>query len=229
MRRRRGSSRKKDRNQVDVRSKFRVNNKIRVPQVMLIDEERKPLGTLQTHVALERAQEAGLDLVEVSPNTSPPVCRIFDFGKFIYQREKKLKEAKKHQKVTQLKEIKFRPYTDVHDYNFKVKHVIEFLGQGNKVKVTVRFKGQEMDNKDKGRTQIEKVIEATKTIAKLDSPVKMEGRIMHIVLGPLSSPTHKPSTPKKTTEKNTIKQEVPAKNPSIQDLIKQVPPVANKA
>ncbi len=134
--------------------------------------------------ALEIAREQGYDLVEVAPKSTPPVCRIMDYGKYKYEQSKRAKEAKKHQHVTHVKEMKFRPKTEDHDYQFKLKHVISFLESGDKVKATVRFRGREMTHIELGRRILEKIIEDTKDIASVEQQPKLEGRNMTLVVAP---------------------------------------------
>lgn len=163
----------------------RINDKIKVESVRLLDEEGEMLGVFSTPEALTMARERELDLVEISPNADPPVCQIIDYGKFSYQVEKKKKEAKKNQKVVHLKEIKLRPKTDVHDYNFKVKHVQEFLEDGDRVKITIRFKGREMAYIDSGKEQINRVIADTEGLAKPEGTPRLEGRNLSVTLVPI--------------------------------------------
>lgn len=170
---------------------FRTNQSIKSSTVRLIDDTGEMAGVKSLADALQIARAAGLDLVEISPQSSPPVCKIIDYGRFLYQREKKKKEAKKHQHTVQLKEIKMRPKTDVHDYNFKVRHVRSFLKHGDKVKLTIRFKGREMAFVDLGNKQIDRVIEDTKDLGKVESKPKMEGRTLFMVLSPLKKPDKK--------------------------------------
>ena len=172
----------------DSKDSFRVNQSIEAPNVRLIDDAGEMTGVKSLADALKMAREAGLDLVEISPQSTPPVCKIIDYGRFLYQREKKKKEAKKHQHTVQLKEIKMRPKTDVHDYNFKVRHVRSFLKNGDKVKLTIRFKGREMAFVDLGNKQIDRVVEDTKDLGKVESKPKMEGRTLFMVLSPLKKP-----------------------------------------
>ncbi len=134
---------------------------------------------------MELADEAGLDLVEISPNANPPVCKIMDFGKFKYEQQKRESEARKKQKIIEVKEVKFRPNTDVHDYDVKMRNVVKFLGNGDKVKVTLRFRGREMAHQNLGRELLERVAEDTKEIGKVESMPKMEGRQMIMMIGPL--------------------------------------------
>ena len=142
------------------------------------------IGVLPVEEALDMAREQGYDLVEVAPKASPPVCRIMDYGKYKYEQSKRAKEAKKHQHTIHVKEMKFRPKTEDHDYQFKLKHVRKFLGEGNKAKMTVRFRGREMAHIDRGRKILEKLVEDTQDIAAVELPPKMEGRNMVLVLGP---------------------------------------------
>lgn len=136
------------------------------------------------------AELAGLDLVEIAPTVKPPVCKIIDFGKFKYQLSKKQQEAKKHQTVIHVKEVKFRPMTDDHDFNFKVKHILRFIEDGDKAKVTVSFKGREMAYADKGRAMLQKVLEAVKDHAALELAPKMEGRNLFMILIPKGKDHH---------------------------------------
>lgn len=132
------------------------------------------------------AAEAGLDLVEISPNATPPVCKIMDFGKFKYEQQKRESEARKKQKTIEVKEVKFRPNTDTHDYQVKMRNVVRFLEEGNKVKVTLRFRGREMAHQNLGRELLERVAEDVKDIGKVENMPKMEGRQMVMMIGPLS-------------------------------------------
>ena len=135
---------------------------------------------------MEMAEEAGLDLVEVSPNAKPPVCKIMDFGKFKYEQQKRESEARKKQKTIDVKEVKFRPNTDTHDYEVKMRNVFKFLEAGDKVKITLRFRGREMAHQNLGRELLERVAEDTKEIGKVENFPKMEGRQMIMVIGPVS-------------------------------------------
>ena len=134
---------------------------------------------------MELANEAGLDLVEISPNANPPVVKIMDFGKFKYEQQKRESEARKKQKIIEVKEVKFRPNTDTHDYDVKMRNVFKFLSNGDKVKVTLRFRGREMAHQNLGRQLLERVAEDTKEIGKVESMPKMEGRQMIMMIGPL--------------------------------------------
>ncbi|MBD3169731.1 MAG: translation initiation factor IF-3 [candidate division Zixibacteria bacterium] len=170
----------------DKKGRVRVNNKIRVPQVRLIDEEGTQVGILPTHRALQIAEERGYDLVEVAPNSKPPVCRIMDYGKYVYELQKKAKSAKKKQHTIQMKEIRFRPKIEGHDYDFKIKHIKEFLEQGYKVKIMVMFRGREMAHKELGFKVIDKLKEDLAELGKFESKEKMEGRTINAVIAPVS-------------------------------------------
>ena len=146
----------------------------------------KQLGVYSRHDALRLAEERERDLVEIAPQADPPVCKIIDFGKFRYEQQKREKLQKKNQAVSVLKEIRFHPNTDVHDFDFKTKHAINFLTEGNKVKASVMFKGREMAYTELGEELLKRFIERTEDIAKVESPIKMEGRNMSTILVPLS-------------------------------------------
>lgn len=141
--------------------------------------------------ALERASERGQDLVEIAPQATPPVCKIINFGKFKYEQQKREKLQKKNQVVSILKEIRLHPNTDVHDFEFKAKHAINFLEDGNKVKVSVMFKGRQMAYKEHGEELLERFVEKVADIAKIESPLKMEGRNMNLILVPLKAKAKK--------------------------------------
>lgn len=153
-------------------------------QVRLIDEAGEQLGVVGTRDALERARNVGLDLVEVSPNADPPVCKILDFGKYKYEAQKRKSEARKKQKVIEVKEIKFRPNIEQHDYEVKMRAMRRFLEEGDKVKVTLRFRGREMAHQDLGRKVLERVRAETDELAKVEQMPLMEGRQMIMVLSP---------------------------------------------
>ncbi|MDH5297602.1 MAG: translation initiation factor IF-3 [Desulfobulbaceae bacterium] len=165
--------------------RININRQIRVDEVRLIDDEGEQVGIVPLAAALAKAEEVGLDLVEVSPTAKPPVCRIMDYGKFRYEQSKKLQEAKKKQTVVEVKEIKLRPKTEVHDLNFKIKNIRKFLEQKNKVKVTLRFRGREIIYADSlGMEVLNKVGEAVGDIGVILQSPAMEGRQMSMFLGP---------------------------------------------
>lgn len=162
----------------------RANRDINVPEVQLIDDEGVNHGTVSTRDALDRAAAAGLDLVEISPNAKPPVCKILDLGKYKYAAQKKAAEARKKQKVIDVKEIKMRPNTDTHDFEVKMRNVIKFLEGGDKVKMTMRFRGREMAHQELGLALLEKVKERVADISKVEAQPKTEGRQMIMILAP---------------------------------------------
>ncbi|TDS91457.1 translation initiation factor 3 (bIF-3) [Pelagimonas phthalicica] len=164
----------------------RVNDRIRAPEIRLIGAEGENVGVVTPARAMDMAEQAGLDLVEISPNANPPVCKIMDYGKFKYEQQKRESEARKKQKTIEVKEVKFRPGTDKHDYDVKMRNVFKFLEGGDKVKVTLRFRGREMAHQQLGRELLERVAEDVKELGKIENMPKMEGRQMVMMIGPLS-------------------------------------------
>ncbi len=162
----------------------RMNEDIRAQEVRLIDETGQNVGVVATADALARATQAGLDLVEISPDADPPVAKILDYGKFKYQEQKKAAEARKRQKIVEIKEIKMRPSIDDHDYNVKMRAIARFFDEGDKVKVTLRFRGREMAHQELGWQVLQRVKTDTEPIAKVESEPRMEGRQMVMVLAP---------------------------------------------
>jgi len=162
----------------------RINEDIRVPRVLLIDHNGEKQGEMPISAALEAAEEAGLDLVEIVPNANPPVCKILDYGKFKFQEQKKKNEARKRQKIVELKEIKLRPNIDIHDYDVKAKSMTRFFEEGDKVKVTLRFRGREMAHPELGMKLLLKVKADFDEIAKVEYEPRMEGRQMIMILAP---------------------------------------------
>jgi translation initiation factor IF-3 len=162
----------------------RVNDAITNATVLVIDDEGEKRGVMKLEAALELANEAGLDLVEVSPNAEPPVCKVMDYGKYKYQAQKKANEARKKQKVIEVKEIKLRPGIDTHDYDVKMRAMKRFFEDGDKVKVTMRFRGREMAHTELGFDLLQKVKSDTEEIAKVEYEPKMEGRQMIMILAP---------------------------------------------
>ena len=163
----------------------KANERIRAIDVQVIGSDGNNLGTLPLNKAIEIAKGEGLDLIEISPNANPPVCKIMDMGKYKYDLQKKANVAKKKQKTVSLKEIKLRPGTDTHDYNFKIKNAKKFIIKGDKVKFTVKFKGREMQHTELGKELMNKIIEETKNIAKVESRPKFEGRQMVMIIQPI--------------------------------------------
>ena len=162
----------------------RINGAIRAPKVRCIDPEGEQLGVLDTHDAIRKAEDFGLDLVEVQPNADPPVCKILNYGKFKYEAQKRANEARKKQKIIEVKEIKLRPNIDEHDYQVKMRNVQKFLNAGDKVKVTLRFRGREMAHQELGANVLTRVREETDEFAKVEAMPKLEGRQMIMVLAP---------------------------------------------
>jgi len=162
----------------------RINEEIRVREVQLIDASGHNHGATPIQAALEMAQAAGLDLVEIAPNSAPPVCKILDYGKYKYQAQKKAAEARKKQKVVEIKEIKLRPMIDDHDYQVKMRSMKRFFEEGDKVKITLRFRGREMAHQELGFKLLDRVKSDTGPIAKVESEPRFEGRQMIMVLAP---------------------------------------------
>jgi translation initiation factor IF-3 len=160
----------------------RRNDQIRAREVRLIGPESEQLGIVDRNDALQMAREAGLDLVEVAAAAEPPVCRIMDYGRFKYEAQKKKQEAKKRQTVIQIKEIKLRPKTDEHDYQTKVNHIRRFIEAGDRCKVTIFFRGREIVHKDRGQIMLDRVLEDTKDVAKLEQEARAEGRTLFMML-----------------------------------------------
>ena len=155
-----------------------------MPEIRLIDQDGENAGVVSPAAAMAMAEEVGLDLVEISPGASPPVCKIMDFGRFKYEQQKKAVEAKKKQKIIEIKEVKFRPNIDTHDYDVKMRSVTKFLGDGDKVKVTLRFRGREMAHQERGRELLTRIADDIEEIGKIEAMPKMEGRQMIMVVAP---------------------------------------------
>ena len=163
---------------------LRINDQIRVREVRVIDENGEQKGVLPTAEALRQARELGLDLVEIAPQSNPPVCKILDYGKFKFEQEKKLKDNRKHQKIVKIKEVRMQPKIDDHDLDFKSKHVRGFLQEGNKVKVTIRFRGRELAHTEIGEEVLKSVLTKIEGLYVMESPPRMEGRFMSMMLVP---------------------------------------------
>lgn len=164
--------------------KHRINHEIKVAEVRVVDTDGSMLGVLTRNEALRIAEERDVDLVEIAPQANPPVCKIIDYGKFIYEIQKKEKQQKKNQVASQLKEIRFKWRTATHDFNFKVKHARSFIEEGNKVKASVMFRGREITHQEIGKELLEKFVEAMVDVAKLDQPLKFEGKNLSVILSP---------------------------------------------
>jgi translation initiation factor IF-3 len=167
-----------------------VNDRIRAPQVRLVGADGQQIGIVSIQDAMQRAQDLDLDLVEVAPQANPPVCRIMDYGKFKYERDVRQKEARKKQTRVEVKEIKMRPKIDPHDYGTKKGHVVRFLNQGARVKVTIMFRGREMAHTELGRKLLDRLTEDLKELATVDSYPKLDGRNMVMVMAPTKRPAH---------------------------------------
>ena len=163
----------------------KANERIRAPEVQVISSDGKNLGTLKTQEAINIAKQEGLDLIEISPNANPPVCKIIDIGKYKYDQQKKAHKAKKKQKVMNLKEIKLRPVTEIHDYNFKIKNAQRFLTKGDKVKFTVQFRGREMQHTNLGYDLMKRITDDTASLGKIEVKPKFEGRQIIMIIHPL--------------------------------------------
>ena len=163
----------------------RSNNRITSPEVQVINSDGENLGVLNLQEAISKAKDENLDLIEIAPNARPPVCKIMDMGKYKYDQQKKLNTAKKKQKKIELKEIKLRPVTEVHDYTFKIKNAQKFLSKGDKVKFTIRFKGREMQHTKLGNDLMEKIKIDMETIGKVELQPKFDGKQMIMVIQPL--------------------------------------------
>jgi translation initiation factor IF-3 len=161
-----------------------VGRRIRVPEVRVIGGDGAQIGVIPTHEALKLAEEAGLELVEVNPRAAPPVCKIMDFGKFKYETSKKEKASRRHQSTIVLKEIKLRPKTDEHDFDFKVKHIRRFLAEGNKCKLVIVFRGREIVHPETGHAMLDQVVKAVNDVAMVEQRPMMEGRRMVMTIGP---------------------------------------------
>jgi translation initiation factor IF-3 len=166
------------------KDEHRINERIRVPQVRLIDEQGNQVGVVATQEALQMARERGLDLMEVSPNAQPPVCKICDYGKFKYEKKKKEHEAKKKQTVIKVKEIQLRPQTEEHDLEYKFKNVRQFLEEGDKAKITIMFRGREITYVDQGFKMMKQLSEMVKDIAIVEAAPKLEGKKLIMILAP---------------------------------------------
>ena len=163
----------------------KANDRIRAPQVQVIGSDGKNLGILATKEAISVAKQEGLDLIEISPNANPPVCKIIDVGKYKYDLQKKANKAKKKQKIINLKEIKLRPVTEIHDYNFKIKNAQKFLTKGDKVKFTVQFRGREMQHTELGYALMRRITDDTAILGKIEVKPKFEGRQIIMIIQPL--------------------------------------------
>ncbi len=185
----------RDRYQNQNKDEHRINERIRVPQVRLIDEQGNQVGVVPTHQALQMARERGLDLMEVSPNAQPPVCKICDYGKFKYEKKKKEQLAKKKQTVIKVKEVQLRPQTEEHDLQYKFKNIRTFLEEGDKAKITIMFRGREITYVDQGYKMMAQLVEMVKDVGFVEAPAKLEGKKLIMVLAPGSKKTSSSPSP----------------------------------
>jgi len=201
---------------------LRINQRIRVPEIRVIFDEEQ-LGVMPTHEALRLAEEKGLDLVEISPRAFPPVCRIMDYGKYKYEEAKKKQQAKKKASTVETKEIKFRPKTEEHDMDFKVKHVRRFLEQGNKVRLAVVFRGREITHPQTGMAVLNRVVERCNDLASVEATPNMEGRRMIMVISPKPGVVRKAQEAKKAAAAAQAaalaqKKDQPGKAPAVNNV-----------
>lgn len=178
------------------KDEHRINERIRVPQVRLIDENGGQVGVVPTHQALQMARDRGLDLMEVSPNAQPPVCKICDYGKFKYEKKKKEHQAKKKQTVIKVKEIQLRPQTEEHDLQYKFKNIRQFLEDGDKAKITIMFRGREITYVDQGYKIMKQLIDMVKDVGSVEAPPKLEGKKLIMVLAPSKKGAQAQAAPK---------------------------------
>ncbi len=183
------------------RESLRINEEIRIREVRVTGAAGEQLGIMPTIEALRMAEEQHLDLVEVAPNARPPVCRIMDFGKFRYEHQKREKEAKKKQKTISIKEVKLRPNIDEHDFNVKLKNALRFVEEGNKVKVTIMFRGRELSHPELGRVVLDRVSERMGDLVSIERGAKLEGKNMTMILSPKAQKPAKVSKPAKQEDK----------------------------
>ena len=185
--------------------KHKINDEIQGSELRVIDASGEPLGVVTRKKALDTARERGLDLVLIAPQAKPPVCKIIDYGKFVYEQQKREKAQKKAQHQQELKEIRLKPGTETHDLEFKMRHAREFLEKGHKVKATVMFRGREIVHKDLGREILQKFIDGLEDISKVDQGMRSEGRFLNVTLAPDS--TKKPKKKKEEEEKEATGNE----------------------
>lgn len=184
----------------------RINQFITASEVRVVHDKKGSLGIMNIKDAIALAREEDSDLVEIVPNANPPVCKIINYGKYKFELQKKNKEAKKKQKLVQLKEIKMRPQISVHDYNFKMKHIREFLNEGNKVKITIMFRGREMAHTEFGHDLVAKIIKDLENEASTEKPPKMEGRNLSAVLNPVNKTKKTSSDADKNESRENIEE-----------------------
>lgn len=190
---------------------------IQAREIRVIDEDKKQLGIMPVSQALAIAREKGLDLVEIAPQANPPVCRIMDYGKFLYELHKKEHEAKKHQKQIQIKEVKFRPKISIHDYNFKLKHIRRFIEEGNKVKITIMVRGRERSHPEMAQQILDRILSDVSDIARQDGEVKMQDWASTVLIVPIKTggkdaKTKNQQGSQKEVQNNSQQKSVPQKS-----------------
>jgi translation initiation factor IF-3 len=200
---------------------IRINERIRAREVRVIGDEGQQIGILPPYEALKMAREKNLDLVEISPTAQPPVCRIMDYGKFLYQQEKKEREAKKHQKTITVKEVKFRINVDDHDYETKKNHVLRFLDEGDKVKATIFFRGREMTRTGLGRQILERLIKDVEDKSIVEFRPRQEGNTLHAILAPKKDATQKPKAEQASQGGAQKQAGTPQANPATAAAVKR--------
>ncbi len=194
--------------------KHKINDEISAPELRVVDAQGGALGVLPRREALRIALERELDLVEIAPQANPPVCKIIDYGKFIYEQTKREKQQKKAQSHSTLKEVRFKAGTDTHDFDFKTRHAREFLEEGHKVKATVMFKGREILHKELGEELLQRFIDALADVAKIDQPMRMEGRFLGVMLAPdIKKPVKKKEPKPAEAGDGTAPTQEPAQQP----------------
>ncbi|HBB25339.1 MAG TPA: translation initiation factor IF-3 [Bacteroidetes bacterium] len=206
---------------VESQRKHKINDEIGAPELRVVDSTGAPLGILPRREALRIAAERELDLVEIAPQANPPVCKIIDYGKFVYEQQKREKQQKKTQTQTTLKEVRFKAGTDTHDFDFKTRHAHQFLVEGHKVKATVMFKGREILHKELGEVLLQRFIDALADVSKIDQPMKMEGRFLGVLLAPESKKTAKKKSDMPAGDATQAPSTEPAATAAEQSSVKE--------
>ncbi|WP_075009081.1 translation initiation factor IF-3 [Stigmatella aurantiaca] len=206
----------------------RTNRRIRAREVRVVSADGEQLGVMPLEAALARARDEGLDLVEISPMASPPVCKLMDYGKFKYEEKKKASEAKRAQVVIQLKEVKLRPKTEDHDYEFKVRNMRRFVEEGNKAKVVVQFRGREITHREQGTALLNDVAQDLKDVAIVEQPPRMEGRLMFMILAPTPKVAQKAREAVKQAAQAAKRTPPPQGKPSTESASAEPAPVPDE-
>ncbi len=212
------------------RDTTRINERIRVPEIRLIDEKGEQVGVMKTDAALEYARERDLDLVEIAAEARPPVCRVLDYSKYKYEQEQKKKQARKHQQQVTIREMKLRPKIATHDYETKKGHILRFLKMGQKVKVTIMFRGREMAHPERGETLLRKVADELAEFGTIEQSPNQEGRNMIMVMAPVKAPARKSERPaEKADDNNVVPADAAAPAPAPADAAPEAAPEAAPA